>query len=590
MTLWRYLVPLSLASCFYYALAHAQAPVMSRPPILLVVPEKDTTTTSAAAYRLSGCTSPSNRVKLNGNLLKVYPSGAFVGLLPLTVGENPWLIEALSGDSIVAVKQFLVVRSAPLTTSSFDSAVIDDAMMGPATSMWVGTGDIIRLQCKGTPHSTVTVWDSITLNEVPASEAGGLGGVFRGFYVISSNDRWTDRAITYRLKDSLGRVATKEGRARVSCRTAEFPLVGVLKGERPYLNFGLGEDRLGGAKMSFVVPGVRVAINGKVGDQYRIALAQDQEAWVPEAMVDLYPPGRQPPTSLTGSWTVSGDQKYDYVTINLDDRLPYSSFTEAQPSRICIDVYGAVSNSNWITQHLTTREIRNVSYQQMAKDVFRIAIELGHKQVWGYDISYRGTTLVVKVRRQPERLKIKALRFALDAGHGGWNEGAIGSTGTKEKDINLATVLHLKRLLEDKGATVVLTRSDDRYIPNNERVKTVLGSDADMLISVHSNSVGNTSNPELVKGTSTYYRHVCFRPLSQRIYAEVLKSGLAPFGNVGGFNFLLNSPTEIPNVLVELAFMSHPEDEMLLLDDEYREELAERIVDGIEEFLDDCDE
>ncbi|MDH3251389.1 MAG: N-acetylmuramoyl-L-alanine amidase, partial [Ignavibacteria bacterium] len=85
---------------------------------------------------------------------------------------------------------------------------------------------------------------------------------------------------------------------------------------------------------------------------------------------------------------------------------------------------------------------------------------------------------------------------------------------------------------------------------------------------------------------STYYKYICYRALSQFILDEVLKTGLSSFGNVGSFNFTLNSPTELPNVLVELAFMSHPEDEMKLLDDDFRRQLAERIVDGITEFLD----
>jgi N-acetylmuramoyl-L-alanine amidase len=59
---------------------------------------------------------------------------------------------------------------------------------------------------------------------------------------------------------------------------------------------------------------------------------------------------------------------------------------------------------------------------------------------------------------------------------------------------------------------------------------------------------------------------------------------------VGGFNFLLNSPTELPNVLVETAFMSHPLDEIRLLDDDFRKELAERIVEGVKAFLEEAEE
>ncbi len=258
---------------------------------------------------------------------------------------------------------------------------------------------------------------------------------------------------------------------------------------------------------------MRLAITGKQRHQYRVALTENQEAWIPENQVDLQSAGTAPPFSLTGSWSVYGDSKFDYVTIGLNDRLPYCSFQEFSPSRIQVDVYGAVSNSNWITQQLTAKEIANVWYRQVEKDVFRITIELRHRQVWGYDVSYRGTMLVVRVRRQPERLRLKSLTIALDAGHGGSNDGAIGGTGVKEKEINLATVMHLKHLFEDEGARVILTRQADTAVGMSDRVTAALAGGADLLISIHSNSIGNTTDPEATKGVSTYYRHQCFRPL-----------------------------------------------------------------------------
>ena len=66
---------------------------------------------------------------------------------------------------------------------------------------------------------------------------------------------------------------------------------------------------------------------------------------------------------------------------------------------------------------------------------------------------------------------------------------------------------------------------------------------------------------------------------------KCLLSGLKPFGEVGSFNFTLNSLTQLPNVLVETAFLSNPDDEMLLLDDNFRNKVAEQIVRGLEEFV-----
>ena len=428
------------------------------------------------------------------------------------------------------------------------------------------------------------------MHEVPKSEANGLEGIYRGTYKVMPNDTLENRPITFRLEGRDGRSVTKKSWARVSFKTRDFPLVGVTKGDRVSLDFGLGDDRLGGAKLSFMQPGIRLALTGKVGKRYRVKLTDDQEAWIAEDQIDVQPPGTHLPFSLTGNWTVAGDDKFDVVSISLSEKLPYSSFTELEPTRINVDVYGAVSNSNWITQQITSKEVKNAYYSQIAKQQFRITLELIHKQAWGYQVGYKGNTLVIKVKRQPERLKVKALKFVLDAGHGGDNNGALGCTGVKEKDVTLAIVKHLKDMLDSKGATVILTRDRDTSLASLDRLKKVLASGADILVSIHANSVGLTTNPEDTKGTATFYKHLCFRPLSTCILRQVLKTGLTSFGNVGSFNFALNSLTEMPNVLVETAFLSHPEDEMKLLDDDFRRLLAKRIVDGIEDFLDSCEE
>ena len=156
-------------------------------------------------------------------------------------------------------------------------------------------------------------------------------------------------------------------------------------------------------------------------------------------------------------------------------------------------------------------------------------------------------------------------------------------TGVLEKDLNLSMAKKVENLLIKRGASVIMTRTNDSYTTNTERLRVLKEHDPDLLISIHCNAGGNP----MVQGASTYYRHQAFRPLTQYIYDEMLKLGLADFGNVGGFNFTLNSPTEFPSVLVEVAFMSNPADEERLLDPAFHDEVAESIVRGLEKFLKD---
>lgn len=558
--------------------------------VRLIVPESDTVRTSSRVYRLSAGTNPGNSVLLNGSPLKVYASGAIAGLLSLEVGENTFTLLALAASGDTASKSFLVIREKPLETSPDTLMVIDSVLIKPSDDLWLDAGDLLEVQMKGTPGCTATFLGGLPMRELHPAEAYGLRGVYQGVYRVKRGDTLAARQIPFALFDSTRGRAEAFSPGKVSFMPEEFPMVGITRGDRPALGFGLGEDRLGGAKMSFLVPGVRLAITGKAGGLYRVALAPGHEAWIAEWSVELLPRGTHRPSALTGNWTVGGDARFDYVNVALSEKIPFASTQESNPARIHVDLFGASSNTNWIIQSLTTSEITNVSHTQPGTGVFRITLELKHKQIWGYDIRYTGAGLQIRVRHQPERLAIKALTFALDAGHGGENLGARGSTGALEKDVNLATVRHLKALLEDRGARVILTRENDESLSMGDRVRRVFGSPADILIAVHANSIGVTSDPRETRGTSTYYKYPCYRPLSLSIVRELLKSGLLLNGNVGAFNFLLNSPTELLNVLVELAFMSHPEDEMLLLDDGFRKELAERIVDGIDEFLDSCDE
>ncbi|HEX2684518.1 MAG TPA: N-acetylmuramoyl-L-alanine amidase, partial [Ferruginibacter sp.] len=142
--------------------------------------------------------------------------------------------------------------------------------------------------------------------------------------------------------------------------------------------------------------------------------------------------------------------------------------------------------------------------------------------------------------------------------------------------------LKLQKALERQGAKVIMTRTTEKFFDNKERILFYRDSMPDLLISIHLNSAGD---PIRVTGTSTFYRYVGFRNLSNAIYKRMLELGLKEYGNNSSFNFMLNSPTEYPNALVEMLFISNPEDEMKILDEGFQQQIADKIVQGIKDFL-----
>ena len=241
------------------------------------------------------------------------------------------------------------------------------------------------------------------------------------------------------------------------------------------------------------------------------------------------------------------------------------------------------SNTNWITQLKSLKEIKNVYYTQLEDDVVRVTIELLHRQHWGYSIGYKGKVLVVKVKRQPEKLDIKQLKIAIDAGHGGTNSGTAGiHTNNEEKFLTLRFAKELQKLLKKKGVkNIVMTRLADTTFDNKDRILFLQQQNPDLVISLHLNS----SNNKEVSGVSTYYKHIGFRPLTTSLLNRMLELKLNEFGNIGSFNFALNAPTDFPNCLVEIAFLSNEEDERKIINPEFQTAVAQKLYLGITDWL-----
>ncbi|HEY6951076.1 MAG TPA: N-acetylmuramoyl-L-alanine amidase [Bacteroidota bacterium] len=561
----------------------------------VVVPELDTVLVPFSRHRFAASTLPTAKAYVNDIETKVYSSGAFVGIVPLAYGPNVLrlTVKNAKGDSLC--RQILITRTEPLKTSSYDTLTIDSVMMEPSQDLWLGKDDFVDVKFKGSPGYDATfdiedVESGIPMRELSAKEAGGLGGIYVGRYKIKDSDVSRGYPITFRLKKSFWSSRKARSKGKVWIMPDSLPRVAELTGKRPFLNAGLGTDRLGGAKLGFLQPGVQVEITGKEGQQYRVRLSATMEGWLPQEFAKILPFDTPLPRSLTGSIAVYGDDSLDVVSVPLQRRLPYLSDVEVHPNAVVIDVYGATSNTNWITQQLSAKGITSVSWKQVASDQFRLLINLREEQQWGFDVGYdNGSTLRIKIRRPPavasEDSSLAGMTIAVDAGHGGDNNGALGATGVLEKDVNLSIARYIQDSLLSRGARVVMTRVGDDGVGMGDRIDRIVTSGAQILVSIHCNSTGETADPLLVQGTSTYYRYVGFRSLASTMYDRMLTLGLMQFGVTGSFNFALNAPTQLPNVLVETAFLSNPEDEILLLDDGFRRRIAAQVVKGLEDFV-----
>ena len=574
-----YILPISLLLFFAHTI-HAQDPF-----IKLTEPLKENNQSGSSQKFIIGSTCANCKLTINDSVVKVYPTGAFAYEIKLTEGDNLFTIQSVSPNNKKRSKELHYNYTISPPEQAVTTPTIAYVKTYPEGDLILKPGDKISFRIKAMPGAQLSLEDGTKLCEMPDSVTNGIKGIYQGIYRIHELDSFTEKKLKVIMRLNDGTEVVKISNSAFSVLSGTISKIVITKGRLAHLLYGLGDDRLGGAKMGYIDSLIPLQVIGKVGTDYKIRLAPNKTAYIPEEHVEELADGSFEPGSLTGKIRVYGDSLFDFVQLQLFRRLAYQSIQRLDPSGIDIDVFGATSNTNWIDQLENVKEIEHVSYEQISDEIFRIHISLKHHQHWGHEIFYSGNNLVIKIKRQPRQLQLNKLTIAIDAGHGGTNTGAVGPTGVTEKELALKLALKLKEHLEKEGVKVIMTRETETFFDNKERILFYRDSTPDLLLSIHLNSA---NDPIRVSGTSTFYRYEGFRNLSHSIYKRMLELGLKEYGNNGSFNFMLNSPTEYPNALIETLFLSNPEEEMKMLDENFRHRMAEKIVLGLKDFLESC--
>lgn len=181
-------------------------------------------------------------------------------------------------------------------------------------------------------------------------------------------------------------------------------------------------------------------------------------------------------------------------------------------------------------------------------------------------------------------------KVCLDPGHGQHDPGAVGPTGLKEKDVALAVSLKTGQKLKNSGIEVVHTRvNDNPGFPRDERqnlaqrVSIANTSRADCFVSIHCNSATSRS----AHGTETYCVQLGYNAekLARAIQTEVVRATGISNRGVKTANFYVLKYTQMPAALIELAFISNPNEEKLLADKGFQDKVAGAIAKGICNYL-----
>ena len=214
-------------------------------------------------------------------------------------------------------------------------------------------------------------------------------------------------------------------------------------------------------------------------------------------------------------------------------------------------------------------------------------------------------------------------RIVLDPGHGGWDPGAIGVGGLREKDVTLDVARRVGKVLTREGLTVLLTRDDDRYVPLEERTARANAFGADLFVSIHCNAAEN----HVRHGIETYVLDTTKDEIASRVAARENATSQAATAELGsilaslrladhahhsthlaellqrsamvslretyhdvhdggvhpaGFYVLVGA--RMPSVLFETSYISNAVEEGRLGSDDYKQRLADAIVNAVRAY------
>ena len=547
--------------------------------------QEDTVTTERV--RFSGRALPKARVRFAGKRVRVYPTGAFVGLTDLAPGWNQLAFTARDpyGTLNDTVRVFRVLPAVVLPERP---TAVDYASVEPRHDVFVSPGDLLEVRFRASPGGEASfsldkVGKHLKMVELSGSGKESDRGLYTGSVVMPDVEKFKPRQIEFQFRGRDGRRLKFKSPARVHLLSPVLPLIGVTADSSNLLR-----TEPDGEIWMELPKFVKMRIVGKRDGVTKVQLAENVVAYIDSGSLRELPLGTPFPHAYVRSMSTVQNGDWLQLRVNISERVPFRVEQLVESQALEVTFFRARPTSQWISYPPDNETVRWIRWRQETSERFVLRVDLNQKQPWGYAARYVGRQFWLDIRRTPHLSTdpdslLKGLTVVLDPGHGGEYEGAVSPTGLFEKHVNLDLARSVAAYLREAGARVVLTRDQDSTVTLQERVRIALETDAHLFVSLHHNSIGPATNPLRPRGTSTFFTLPQSEAVARAVFQRLVKAGLKPFGRVVS-TFYVTRQTRFLSFLVETLFMTHPEDEMLLLDAHASERMARAVAEGIKDF------
>lgn len=530
---------------------------------------------------------------INGQDVPLYKNGAFVAFVPVETGDFTFTLTAKNKDATVQAVRHVKVLGTDIKDFSQEAAFDEDQVF-PQHDVELLPGDTINLYVRGTPGASVYAQLSsfkhgkdILLQEDPSQP-----GTYRGTYVIEEDQKHKTSKVIYKMKEGPNDTKAKvTAPAKITVRDnqppftyAEINLPGVKLRKRPTASGNLYPDyRAYGP----------VRISGQMANQSRIWIDGKQTAWLENNRLTPLKDYEETPNTLSFIRTDTSDERTRFI-FTLDRPVPIQ--IHEYKDRVELTLHYIDEFEQNFSLDDTSPLVSNIQWTQREEKTVAFRILLRKKaNLWGYAYRFEENELILDLMHEPTRVKqtgkpLAGARIVLDAGHSPKRtppyDGAVGPTGYLEYQATYALAQDLKPLLEQAGATVLLTRDGENKMSLQDRYDFAKDQQAHIFISLHYNALAETQDPlAKPRGFTVYYAYPHSFDLAEKVYKAFVKHvPLADNGLLANTVLFIPRMSDYPSILVENAFLILPEQEELAKTQEGRASFVKALYEGIVNF------
>lgn len=605
----KFLISL-IVSCF---ITSSVALAQSTPTLKVVYPPTNHQTSADKIFFI-GTAPPNGQVLINGTPINRSRSGHFAPSFPLKLGENIFTITHQNQTLQIQVNRISTQPEVP------QGLTFAQGSLTPAVDIARLPGELICFSAVAPPNASVSVKlanQNVVLlpqtqqAQLPSNLAALTGrnqptnqsnsGKYEGCTTLSlpDGDAFTQingnniisGAVVPGSRQNIdlgkpefqltlnGKTITQPGTGKITILAPGKLAVAQVTVEAGVARTGPSTDF---SRLTPLPQGTRGTVTGIEGEWLRL----DYGGWINSKETRILP-GAIPPRSIIRSVGYRRLPGKTEMVFPLQTPVPVS--VQQGNNSFTLTLYNTTAQTDIIRLD-DDPLIDRLDWQQLAPGQVQYTFNLKKNQQWGYKLRYDNTTLVLTLRHAPvikrNRQKLlSGIKILLDPGHGGKESGAVGATGYLEKDVNLVVSKLLRDELIKRGATVVMTRETDEEVSLAERQAIINREEPAIALSIHYNALPDAGDAENTKGVGMFWYHPQAHSIAIFMQNYLVEKLGRPSYGVFWNNLALTRPSAAPSVLLELGFMSNPNEFEWVTNPQEQKKLAKTLANGITEWF-----